>query len=187
MKRFPFDTKNLWGYLEGIVAEALIIRCACFFSANFLSLGAGCFLFMISSVRDMKGTLRSINKKVKSTEAVTNRSHVLKRFTQFIKLHSETRQLSSKPIDWKEFFSNFPLTIFRLQSNIGIHCVLPTFGRIYSHMELHEHWRWNGANRNAISLVTQPIIHHSITIFLLTNFIDNLIIIIFSTNFSRWM
>lgn len=119
MSRFPFDTKNLWGYLEGIVAEALIIRCACFFSANFLSLGAGCFLFMISSVRDMKGTLRSINKKVKSTEIGANRSHVLKRFTQFIKLHSETRQLSLKPIDRKEFFSQIFSSLFSVSRAIS--------------------------------------------------------------------
>lgn len=96
MKRFPFDTKKLWGYLMGIVVESIIIRCACIFSANFLGLGIGCFLFLFSSVRDMKGTLRSINKNAKTRSMVANRARTLKQFFAFIQLHSESRQLSLK-------------------------------------------------------------------------------------------
>lgn len=102
MIRFPFDTKNLCGYLEAVAIETIIVRCACIFSGNFLSLGLGCFLFIISSIRDMKGTLRSINKSVKSARFVANRSHTIKRFSAFIHLHSKSRQLSLKQIKSKK-------------------------------------------------------------------------------------
>lgn len=135
--------------------ESIIIRSACIFSANFLSLGLGCYLFVVSSTRDMKGTLRSINKNSKSIETVANRSRTLKRLSEFVQLHSKTRQLSLKFLNRNKKFSllfSFCLSFF--QSNIGICRILSTFSRKYFSMEHHHHWGWNDIGRNAISLVT---------------------------------
>lgn len=155
MKRLPFDTKNLCGYLMGMALQSIIIRCACIFSANFLSLGIGCFIFVISSIRDMKGTLRSINKNAKSNEIVANRSRSLKRLSEFIQLHSKTKQLSLKSFIRKrsEQSFNFHPSLF-FQSNIGIYRILPTISRYYSYVEPRNHWYCNGIGRNAISSVT---------------------------------
>lgn len=95
--RFPFDTKNLCGYFTAIAVEYVLINGACFFSANFFAFIIGCYQFATASIKDLKGTVRTINKNAKQN--TVNRSHVLKLLSEFIEIDTNSKQLSGCEIN----------------------------------------------------------------------------------------
>lgn len=60
----------------------------------------------------MRATLRSLNKNAKSTKFGVNRTRTLKRLSEFIQLHSETKQLSFKLLNRRKSDSSCNFYVF---------------------------------------------------------------------------
>ena len=88
---FPFDSKNLIGYLIAVALEYLSDLHICFFVASIFSLAVGGFIFTFSMTEDIKNNLNSINQNI---ETDGTRSEFYKKFSRFVQLHSNAQQLS---------------------------------------------------------------------------------------------
>lgn len=95
MQRYPFDMNHPIGYLLDVVIHYTIFSYIFVLVACLFSLGLGCFCFSISMVDDIKDNLNSFNEQVKTEE---NPTYILEQFTEFIKLHTNVKQLSCLPI-----------------------------------------------------------------------------------------
>lgn len=89
--RFPFNTKNLIGYLTAVTLECAMGVCLFHFTACIFSWCIGCFLFIVAMVEDIKVNLHSIRKHLKTGG---DRSQTLKKVLHFIQLHTDAKQLS---------------------------------------------------------------------------------------------
>lgn len=94
-QRFPFDSKNLMGYLVAVALEYMGNVHLYVFSAEFTSLGLGAFLFTISMTEDIKNNLSSINKIVKNKRAPLEFN---KKIRHCIQLNLDGRQLKANSI-----------------------------------------------------------------------------------------
>ena len=90
--RFPFDWKNPFGYFIAISFQAIIIGNSIRFMACAVSLPYGGFLYTFSINQDMKNDLRAINGMTNTKESQT--ADILKKFSEFICTHSDSKQLS---------------------------------------------------------------------------------------------
>lgn len=89
--RFPFGTKNPSGYFMAFILSCIIIACEFLVTSTTLSLAIGSYLVAISNTRDLKGILRFIKRQ---TQIDGIQLKCLKKFEQFIHLHSTAKQLS---------------------------------------------------------------------------------------------
>lgn len=88
--RFPFDSRNLIGYLMAVGLEYSANALLYFFNAGLVPLAIGIFLFTLSMTEDIKNNLNSVNEmiKIKGT-----RPEIYKKITHSIRLHSKAKQL----------------------------------------------------------------------------------------------
>lgn len=90
-ERLPFDWHTPWGYLIAIGLESIITFCLNLYIACVVALTLGCFLFAISTTKDINSNLRSLNKQAKIGQSEAD---IYEEFTEIISLHSEQKQLS---------------------------------------------------------------------------------------------
>lgn len=95
--RFPFNMKSLGGYLFAFSLDYLFVTYVIFNGASVFALVIGCYLFAIATIKDMSRTLRSINKKYKSTDA--GRTLQMKKLSEFIQTYTDSKQLSKNHDD----------------------------------------------------------------------------------------
>lgn len=86
--RFPFGWKNPFGYLIALTLQYITLMYVFQFIALLVSLGVGVFLLTITMIKDLKRTVRALNK--------FNRNELLfmKQLYDFIQFHSIAKQLS---------------------------------------------------------------------------------------------
>lgn len=97
--RFPFDWRNLFGYLLVIFIQFALTFNLLHYVACAISIALGLFLFTISCVRCMEKDLKSINKMAKkfkkSKKDEKLQSDMLELLLMFICAHTEIQQLSA--------------------------------------------------------------------------------------------
>lgn len=99
--RFPFDCKNLVGYLFAVLFEYLFTVYEFVYVGSFATYGLGFFLFFFTSYRDMVRNLESINKHAKSKK---KHPKIVKQLVTFFHLYSNVKELS---MHWNRFFIVF--------------------------------------------------------------------------------
>lgn len=94
--RFPFDTKNLVGYLIAVIVEYLSAVNIEFFVMCVMIITNGPCLILISITKDMICSLRSLDKTAsmkKKTEA-NQPGNIILQFNDFIQFHAEAKRSS---------------------------------------------------------------------------------------------
>lgn len=109
--RYPFDWKNPFGFLICAALQYRMILHTLRLVASVLSLALGTFLFAISSVKDLKCELVSINEMAKRKKT---RLGVARKLYNFLEIHSDLKRLSKSRLnieerDWKFKIENFIL------------------------------------------------------------------------------
>lgn len=89
--RLPYDWKSPIGYLVAIFAQFLSIRFPIQYIGFFFAFAFSAFMFGISSVKDLKDKLHSINGMTGNKKS---RRKMYKKFSEFIRTHANTKQLS---------------------------------------------------------------------------------------------
>lgn len=91
--RFPFDVKNLVGYLIACVLEYTMVSYVFYFIACIISLAIGSFVMLLGLINDLNDNLKTINENVK-----TNGTHfqTVCQLYEFVQFHSEAKQLSTR-------------------------------------------------------------------------------------------
>lgn len=79
--RFPFDTKRLIGYFGAVALQYMQLSYEFFFLANLITLAIGSFLIAMSSSKDIKVVLNSMNISV---HAKKNRLRTIKQYNEFV-------------------------------------------------------------------------------------------------------
>lgn len=102
LHRFPFNRKNLIGYLITVALEFIVIKYFAFFMGSVAALGVGSYLVVAALVRDTYYCLQLINT---SSEDKKNRSKAVKSLAEFIEMQSMLKKLS------KSYFLNPHLVI----------------------------------------------------------------------------
>lgn len=91
-KRFPFNWKNLSGYLIAITLQCIMTVYIHFNFANTLAIPIVTYFFTTFEINDIKGILNSIDQ---NAEAEKNHLQSIK---HFIETHSNLKQLSIKSV-----------------------------------------------------------------------------------------
>lgn len=89
--RFPFDTKNLTGFLIAVVIEYIFLLNLNFLMTSFMSIAIGPNLILISITQDLKCSLKTLNRNARVNK---NETEITQQFNQIIQLHSNAKQLS---------------------------------------------------------------------------------------------
>lgn len=91
-QRFPFSWHNPIGYLIAVILESIALSHSICYLASLMSLAFGAFIFAILLLEEMKGILKSIQKRSKS-----KRKHpqLMTRFVKFHDLLTDGEQLSN--------------------------------------------------------------------------------------------
>lgn len=89
--RFPFDVKNLFGYLIACVLEYTMVSYVFYFIACIISLSIESFVILMGLINDLNDNLKTINEIVK-----TNGTHfqIMCQLYEFVQFHSQAKQLS---------------------------------------------------------------------------------------------
>lgn len=87
----PFSWKNPVGYLVAASLESIMITYACFIATVMVSTCISSYLFEMSLTKDLNNILKSMNKNSKIKE---NRRNLHAQFTEFVDVHSATKQFS---------------------------------------------------------------------------------------------
>lgn len=90
--RFPFDWKNLLGYLIAISLECMVISYAMLIGTGTLTFGVASYSYLIASSKCIKGSLFAIGRCTNDKA----KQHILDRFIEFMQFHSQAKQLSAK-------------------------------------------------------------------------------------------
>lgn len=109
--RFPFDTSNLIAYLIAVASQFKMIALIALFVASTTSLGIGSYLLIDSTIRCNKCNLNSINDRAKAEK---DPSEVFNQLSEFIQLHSNSKELIFLPIVLLCHFLNFGCCFSRL-------------------------------------------------------------------------
>lgn len=110
--RFPFDSKQPFGYIVGFTFQSLLALYLCKISAVFTAIGLGIFLLTLSVAEDINDDLISINKNAKNKK---KRVLALKQLNEFVQYHSDAKQLSHEFLKFKLLFKlNFESLLLRL-------------------------------------------------------------------------
>lgn len=91
--RFPFDWKNPVGFLVAVIIQYILDLVGFAVVLGSLSFGVSVYLFTLSVNKDIRGILKTINRKAKSTQ---NQQNIIHRTRVYIQLHSDLKQLSAK-------------------------------------------------------------------------------------------
>lgn len=94
--RFPFDSKNLLGYLVAIVLLYYMIFDMFFVIASMLSLGIGAFILAISSTMQIRRYMNLLSKHAISKKNLPKKT--LQLLTDFVDFHSDVKQLSENDL-----------------------------------------------------------------------------------------
>lgn len=91
IQRFPFNWENPSGYLVAFLAEVILITCAAIAGVLATDFGIGINLILISMAKDVEADMLSINQVIENRP---KRSQAVKQFKDFIRLCSDSKQLS---------------------------------------------------------------------------------------------
>lgn len=89
----PFNLKNLAGYTVAIPLQCIVVTYGIFCLMTVVMVGLAMYSFEISLSKDIKTILHSIDECSKTR---INRLNNFLQFTEYINLHSDTKQLSNK-------------------------------------------------------------------------------------------
>lgn len=89
--RFPFDWKNLVGYLSAVIFEYLFTLYEFVYVGSFTTYGIGFFIFSFTAYRDIIRNLESINKHAKLKR---KHSKIFKQLVTFFHYYSNVKELS---------------------------------------------------------------------------------------------
>lgn len=89
--RFPFDEKNTIGYLAAILMEFFVIQWETRFVACFLNLALVVFMFSFVFASDIKNSVHTIDKSIKTKEP---ESVIIKQLIEFVGMHCDAKKLS---------------------------------------------------------------------------------------------
>lgn len=90
---FPFDWKNPAGYCVAVILEYLMTICISYFVGSLAILGISTYILMLAMIKDIKYRLYSINENAKADKN-KNPTATVEQFSDFIQMHSMTKQLS---------------------------------------------------------------------------------------------
>lgn len=91
ISRFPFDCKNLAGYLVAVLLEYLFTVYEFVYVGSFTIYGFGFFIFFFAACRDIIRNLELINKHAKSKK---RRPKIFKQLVTFFRYYSDVKELS---------------------------------------------------------------------------------------------
>lgn len=91
MKRIPFNWRNPYGYFIAVVFQTIGISYVCHYLACFMSFTLGAYLYAATINRYMIDDLKSMNGIAKLKKS---NSGILNQLFNFIRAHSECKQLS---------------------------------------------------------------------------------------------
>lgn len=91
IRRFPWNWKNPFGFLIAIAIQNALFSYALMIGACLVAFGIGAYLYEIAVSNCIKGSLFAINR---NTQAKADQSILLEQFIEFLKLHSNAKQLS---------------------------------------------------------------------------------------------
>lgn len=92
--RFPFDSKNLSGYIIAVILQYIILAYELFVVACTISIVNGALWFTISTTIDLKFILKSINRNGKSYARESDLKKFIKLLHELIYMHANVKQLS---------------------------------------------------------------------------------------------
>lgn len=95
IRRFPFDTKNPIGYLAACCLQYIHLAYETFFISNLVILAIGAFLFALTTIKDLRGILRSIDASCAKCKTEKNRLEILNQIREFVEMNSALKQLSN--------------------------------------------------------------------------------------------
>lgn len=109
-RRFPFNTEKLIFYLIAVASQYKMITSNVSFVASMTTLGIGSYLLIDSMTKIIKDSLNALNVSGKN-----KRDHLqmFKQLSEFIQLHSKSKQLNLFFIFFLKS-SNLELTLFFL-------------------------------------------------------------------------
>lgn len=90
-QRFPTNVERPFGYLLALLFEFLAVLCFLILNACMTTYAFGSFLFGLSSCKEVKHSLHSLNKKSNHNG---NESQIFTNLCDFIQLQTSVRQLS---------------------------------------------------------------------------------------------
>lgn len=98
MSRFPFDVKNLVGYLIAFILEYTMVSYVFYFIACIISLAIGSFVLLMGLINDLNENLKTINGNVE-----TDRTdfQIMFQLSEFVQFHSHAKQLSKLHVNQK--------------------------------------------------------------------------------------
>lgn len=129
--RFPFDVKNLSGYLISFILQYIMISISLFFATLLTSLLIGSSVMLSGLTKDLRCEFDAVGECVKNRE---DRVRILKRFGGFIEFHAESKQLSKYFIQWLSY--KIDLVYFQIGSSV-FKCVP---AECHSHRVVGDNW-----------------------------------------------
>lgn len=89
--RFPFDIKNLFGYLIAFTLQGCMIAFSLFFVSSLISLLIGSYFMLTSLTKDLQKELNWIDDSLENEE---NCVQIVTQLSEFVQFHSESKQFS---------------------------------------------------------------------------------------------
>lgn len=89
-QRIPFDWNNPIGYLFAVIWQTILTFPIIAFLVNVVSMGIGCFLFMLAFAEDWICDMRTLDEMARTTKSKTD---MIKQITEFVRSHSNFKEL----------------------------------------------------------------------------------------------
>lgn len=102
------------GYLAACSLQYVHLAYETFFMSNLVILAIGAFLFALTTIRDLKGVLNSINALSAKCKTEKDRLEVMTQIREFVQMHSALKELS-----FLSMRSRAPSLFFYLLNLIG--------------------------------------------------------------------
>lgn len=109
IQRLPFDWQNPFGYLIANIIYYILILYELMIGACVISFGFGSYLVGIAMSKSIKSSLYSIDQSIR---VKSEKNLLFDQLTEFIQLHSITKQLSLIHFSFLLIILNFNLLIF---------------------------------------------------------------------------
>lgn len=109
--RFPFDVKNLIGYLISFLLQYIMISFSIFFVSSLMSLLIGSDFMFAGLTKDLENELNSMGESVENGDS---RCRIVAQYCGFIQFHSESKQLSEHFGHLMELLLKINVFFFRL-------------------------------------------------------------------------
>lgn len=93
LKRFPFDTKHLIGYVVAVILQYTCATYMVMFTANIACSAIGAFLFAQSLTKDIRHCLKPKHKSAESK--ILHRLVLKQQLIEFIQYYSDGKQFSN--------------------------------------------------------------------------------------------